>query len=136
MNRAMTGQQLTSLYLDYLDCLNRREWRYLGSFVSMAVVHNGRHIGLAGYQDMLQGDYRAIPDLHFTPELLTVGPKAVACRLVFDCMPVGIFLDLPVYGRRVRFHEHAFYGFENNRIAEVWSIIDHAAIAAQLAGPV
>lgn len=136
MSGALTREDLEHLYLGYLDCLNRQDWQSLGSFVAEAAVHNGRHIGLGGYQAMLEGDFRAIPDLRFTPELMTIDPPHVACRLVFDCTPAGTMFGLTVNGRRVRFHENVFYRFERDRIAQVWSIIDQAAIAAQLAMPV
>lgn len=131
----MTGSDLKRLYLGYLDCLNRQDWSSLREFVAEAAIHNGRRIGLVGYQEMLEGDYRAIPDLRFTAELATVDPPHVACRLVFDCTPVGFMFGLSVNGRRVRFHENVFYRFENGRIAEVWSIVDQAAIATQLSRP-
>jgi predicted ester cyclase len=83
---------------------------------------------------MLEDDVRAIPDLRFEVQLLLVDPPLLACRLAFDCTPVGRFLDLPVDGRRVAFAEHVLYRFDDRRIAEVWSIIDKAAIEAQLPG--
>ena len=135
MTAARTGAELERLYLGYLDCLNGRGGQRLGTFVAVAAVHNGLRIGLAGYQKMLEGDYRAIPDLRFTPEILAVSPPHVACRLVFDCTPVGTLFGLPVNGRRVRFHENVFYRFDDGLIAEVWSIIDRAAIASQIAVP-
>jgi predicted ester cyclase len=39
---------------------------------------------------------------------------------------------MPVNGKRVRFAENVFYEFRGDRIASVCSIIDKAAIAAQL----
>jgi predicted ester cyclase len=35
-------------------------------------------------------------------------------------------------GRRVVFAENVFYQFRDERIAEVWSVVDKAAIEAQL----
>jgi predicted ester cyclase len=46
--------------------------------------------------------------------------------------PKGLFLGLPVNGRRIVFTENVFYRFHDERIAEVWSIIDKGAIEAQL----
>jgi predicted ester cyclase len=51
---------------------------------------------------------------------------------VFDCTPRGRFLDLDVNGRRVSFSENAFYRIVGDKIAEVWSVIDKAAIERQL----
>lgn len=107
----------------------------MGHFVSETVRHNERPFGLAGYRQMLEADFRAIPDLRFQAELITVTEPVLSARLMFDCAPVGTLFGLPVNGRRVRFGEHVFYRFEDGLIVEVWSIIDQAAIAAQLSEP-
>ena len=116
----------------YIDCLNRQDWDQLGQFVHADVRYNGAEVGLGGYRSMLEGDFRAIPDLRFQIQLLVCDPPGIASRLHFDCAPIGLLFDLPVNGRRVRFDENVFYEFAYGRIAEVWSIIDKAAIARQL----
>lgn len=129
----MTKDELAAFYRDYLACLNRQDWLRLGEFVGEDVRHNGRPLGLAGYRAMLEQDFAAIPDLRFTIELLIVEPPRIASRLAFACAPKGIFLGLPVNGRRVAFAENVFYELTGHRIAQVWSVIDKAAIEAQLA---
>ena len=128
----MTPDALKETYRGYIDCLNRQDWQNLGAFVHQDVDYNGAHVGLAGYRAMLEGDFRAIPDLSFTIDLLAADPPVIASRLAFDCTPVGDLFGLPVNGRRVAFSENVFYRFEGGRIQTVWSIIDTAAIAAQL----
>ena len=128
----MTVAELASFYRDYIDCLNRQDWAALGDFVHPAVRRNGERIGLDGYRRMLEADFRAIPDLRFDIRLLVAEPPRVASRLVFDCTPAGILFGLAVNGRRVAFSENVFYEIAEERIAEVWSVIDTAAIAAQL----
>ena len=123
---------LPTLYRGYIDCLNRQDWPALERFVQDDVSRNGDRIGLAGYRDMLRGDFAAIPDLHFHIDLLICEPPHTASRLRFDCVPRGSFLGLPVDGRRVRFTENVFYRFAGGRIEAVWSVIDKAAIEAQL----
>ena len=129
----MTEAELAATYRDYIACLNAQDWPRLGQFVAHDAVHNGRAFGLAGYREMLEGDFRQIPDLQFNIELVTCDPPNVAARLAFDCTPVGEFLGLPVNGKRIRFTENVFYEFRDGRIAQVWSVIDKAAIEAQLA---
>lgn len=124
--------ELAEIYRGYIDCLNRQDWQSLGDFVDENAVHNGRQIGLAGYREMLVGDFRAIPDLRFTIDFLVVEAPKVASRLVFDCTPAGELFGLPVNGRRIRFSENVFYQFSGGLIAQVWSVIDKAAIEAQL----
>jgi predicted ester cyclase len=81
---------------------------------------------------MLGRDFREIPDLYFSIELLVSDPPHVASRLAFDCSPQGKFLGLDVNGKRVAFAENVFYEFRNGKIVRVWSIIDKAAIEAHL----
>lgn len=128
----MTEAELSTIYRDYIACLNAQDWPRLAQFVAHDVVHNGRQFGLAGYRQMLENDFREIPDLHFDVELVTCDPPNVAARLAFDCTPTGQFKSLPVNGKRITFVETVFYEFKDGRIAQVWSVIDKAAIEAQL----
>jgi predicted ester cyclase len=129
---AMTTSRLRDVYRDYIACLNRQDWSALGRFVHEDVHHNGRRIGVKGYREMLERDFSEIPDLHFDIQLLTSDPPYVASRLAFDCTPKGEFLGLAVNGKRVAFTENVFYEFRGDLIAQVWSVIDKAAIEAQL----
>jgi predicted ester cyclase len=81
---------------------------------------------------MLEKDFCDIPDLHFNIQLLMSDPPVIASRLVFDCTPKGKFLGLDVNGTRVSFAENVFYEFLHDKIVQVWSVIDKAAIEAQL----
>ncbi|HHJ1604509.1 TPA: ester cyclase [Pseudomonas aeruginosa] len=128
----MTRDRLAERYRAYIDCLNRQDWARLGDFVHDRVRYNDVQIGLDGYLRMLEGDFLAIPDLRFEIERLLVDPPGVACRLHFDCTPSGRLFGIPVNGQRVRFAENVFYEFEDERIAGVWSVIDKAAVAAQV----
>lgn len=128
----MTPQTLSDLYRAYIACLNRRDWAGLARHVDEEVTHNGRRLGVAGYRAMLEGDVRAIPDLRFDIHLLVCEPPHVAARLVFDCQPAGMLFGLPVDGRRVTFAENVIYAYRGELIHSVWSVIDAAAVAAQL----
>lgn len=128
----MTADDLAEIYRGYIDCLNRQDWAGLHRYVGDQVVHNEKRLGLDGYRTMLMEDFRAIPDLAFNIELLVCAPPHVASRLRFDCTPVGRLFGIPVDGRRVRFAENVFYAFAEGRIQTVWSVIDKAAIAAQI----
>lgn len=134
----MRDQDLAGFYRDYIDCLNGRDWPALGRFVADDVRHNGNGLGLAGYRAMLEQNVRDIPDLHFAIVLLVCDAGRIACRLWFDCTPTGRFLGLAIDGRRIRFAENVFYEIRNGKIAEVWSVLDKAALETQLepnAGP-
>ena len=129
----MASTSLSNIYRAYIDCLNRQDWDELGQYVDDEVEHNGRPLKLYGYRDMLVQDFEDIPGLRFNIQLLASSPPLVAARLAFKCSPKGKFLGLSVDGRRVSFPENVFHEFKRSKIASVWSIIDKAAIEAQLA---
>ena len=128
----MTQTDLTAIYRAYIACLNQQDWPNLGQFVDESVRRNGERLGLSGYRQMLVRDFHEIPDLHFNIELLIANPPYIASRLAFDCSPKGKFLGLDVNGKRVSFTENVFYEFRAGKIVQVWSVIDKAAIEAQL----
>jgi predicted ester cyclase len=132
MAKPMSDGRLRDRYHGYIDCLNRQDWRHLGDYVGDDVQRNGEKLGLAGYRRMLEGDFAAIPDLVFKIDFIVVEPPYVAARLIFDCTPRGELFGLPVNGKRVSFTENVLYRFTNEKIETVWSVIDQAAIAAQL----
>jgi predicted ester cyclase len=129
---AMTKTDLAEVYRAYIACLNRQDWPKLGQFVDDDAIHNGRRIGLSGYVEMLEGDFDQIPDLYFNIRMLVSDPPYIASRLDFDCTPKGAFLGLPVNGKRVSFSENVIYEFRSEKIVQVWSVIDKAAIEVQL----
>jgi len=128
----VTKTELSDVYRDYIACLNKQDWPRLGQFVDDAVIHNGRRVGLSGYLEMLERDFDEIPDLYFNIKLLISDPPYIASRLGFDCTPKATFLGLHVKGKRVSFTENVIYEFRSAKIVEVWSVIDKAAIEAQL----
>jgi predicted ester cyclase len=123
---------LSDIYRNYIACLNKQDWPKLGQFVHDEVIHNDRWLGLSGYREMLERDFDAIPDLYFNVQVLISDPPYIASRLRFDCTPKGKFFGLHVNGKRVLFAENVIYEFRNERIVQVWSVIDKAAIETQL----
>jgi predicted ester cyclase len=128
----MSKTGLSDIYRAYIACLNKQDWPKLDQFVDDDVTYSGQRIGISGYREMLERDFREIPDLYFDIRLLISDPPYIASRLGFDCTPKGNFLGLHVNGKKVSFTENVFYEFRRERIAQVWSVIDKAAIEAQL----
>lgn len=123
---------LEATYRAYLDALNDRRFDDLDAYVHDELTYNDEVLTRQQYADMIAADARAVPDLHFDAHLLVVDADTVACRLWFDCTPTGTFFGSEPTGKRISFGEHVFYRFQDGRIAQVWSLIDRAAIAAQL----
>lgn len=126
------NETLTKRYLRYIECLNSQDWENLGLYVDEDVAYNGGRVGLEAYRQAREGEFRDIPDLHFNVQILVADERMVASRLNFEISPTGEFLGLPVNGRRISFSENVFYEFEDGKIAKVWSVIDRAAVEAQL----
>ncbi len=128
----MTNADLPDVYRDYIACLNAQDWSRLGRFVHEKVHYNGKLIGLPGYRKMLIENFEDIPDLYFNIQLFVSDAPYLASRLAFDCTPKGELFGVPVNGRRVSFSENVFYEFKGGQIVEVWSVIDKAAVEAQV----
>ncbi|OJF92461.1 ester cyclase [Pararhizobium antarcticum] len=128
----MTRDDLADIYRAYIACLNRQNWDALGEFVADDAIHNGQSIGLSGYRKMLENDFSEIPDLYFDVQMLVSNPPLIASRLSFNCSPKGRFFGLDINERKISFAENVFYAFREDKIFEVWSVIDKAAIEAQL----
>lgn len=123
---------LEARYRTYLDVLNERRLDDLEHFVQDKLTYNGKPLTRKQYQNLIATDIAAIPDLVYDAHLIVASGDQVACRLVFDCTPRHEFLGFTPDGRRLVFAEHVFYRFRDGRIAAVSSLIDRAAIAAQL----
>jgi predicted ester cyclase len=123
---------LSIVYRGYIACLNKQDWPKLEQFVHDEVYYNGQRIGISGYRELLERDFDEIPDLYFNVQMLISDPPYIASRIGFDCTPKRKFFGLHVNGKRVSFAENVIYEFCNEKIVQVWSVIDKAAIEAQL----
>jgi predicted ester cyclase len=128
----MIKTDLSDVYRDYIACLNQQDWPKLEQFVHDEVYYNCQRIGISGYREMLERNFYEIPDLYFDIQLLLSDPPYIVSRLRFDCTPKGKFFGLHVNGKRISFTENVFYAFQREKIEQVWSVIDKAAIEAQL----
>jgi predicted ester cyclase len=129
----VTTGNLATHYHRYLQCLNERRWDDLHEFVDDELTYNSTRMRLADYRAARQAEVLAIPDLRFTAELVVADTDTVAARLYFRCTPQQPFLGFEPTGTLMSFAEHVFYRFRDQRITEVWSLIDTQAIAEQIA---
>lgn len=126
-------ENLAAVYHRYLQCLNERRWNDLHEFVHDELVYNSGPTTLGDYRAARQAEVEAIPDLQFTADLVVTDDDTVACRLFFRCTPQQPILGFEPTGKPISFAEHVFYRFRDHKIAQVWSLIDTAAVAAQAA---
>jgi predicted ester cyclase len=129
----MSVPSTATFYRRYISCLNDRRIHELVEFVNEELSYNGKSMRRVEYENLLAGDFAAIPDLYFDIHLLVVDEDQIACRLNFVCAPQSTFLGLLPNGKTISFSEHVFYRLSNGRISEVWSLIDQSAVEQQFA---
>lgn len=123
---------LEQRYSQYIAVLNARRFDDLQGFVADELVYNGEAIGAERYRAMLEEDVRRIPDLFFDVQQLVVADALVACRIRFVCTPSEPFRGREPTGLPIDFAEHVFYRFREDRIVQVWSLLDLEALERQL----
>lgn len=128
----MNAEEVRAFYRRYIDCLNRRQLNELDQFVNPTLTYNNDFISLYDYQEMLFQNFSDIPDLYFAVDWLIPAEDQVASRLIFDCTPAGEFMGIAISGKKVIFTEHVFYGLQDGKIGQVWSLIDKDAIRKQV----
>jgi steroid delta-isomerase-like uncharacterized protein len=119
-------------YRNYIATLNERRFDDLAAFVADELIYNDIPMTTRQYRALIEDDVRRIPDLFFEVQHCVVNDSYVACRIRFDCTPRESFHGLEPTGSRVVFVEHVFYRFHDDRIAQVWSLLDVAALERQL----
>ncbi|SHN47239.1 ester cyclase [Cryptosporangium aurantiacum] len=130
----MSTLDLRSHYTNYIATLNHRRFDDLLTFVCEDLTYNDVSMTSGQYRALLEDDVRRIPDLYFEVMHLIVEGDVVACRLRFDCTPREPFRGLAPTGARVVFTEHVFYRFRDDRISQVWSLLDVEALQNQMRG--
>lgn len=129
----MSDADLEAHYRQYIRCLNDRRLDELDAFVHDDLHYNGAPETRTAYRNRLVQDIAAIPDLYFDIQWIVAHDNLVGCRIFFRCTPQHEWLGKPPTGKTISFAEHVFYRFRDGKIEEVWSLLDRAAITAQLA---
>lgn len=119
-------------YRRYIDALNGRRLSELEEFVHDELTYNGRPITRHDFERRLLNEIAAVPDLYFNVQLLLATPDLIASRINFRCTPTGELFGLQPNGRTISFSENIFYELRDGRFSALWSVIDEAAIRAQL----
>jgi len=124
---------LETFYRDYGACLNRRDWAALGRFVAADAEHDGRPLGLDGCRAMLAQDPEALPDPRFAIELRRTDPHGSPAGAASTARRTGRFRDCrSTAGGSCLPRTSSTSSRAAARIAQVWSVIDKAAIERQL----
>lgn len=125
--------RLEDVWQQYLALCNGRRLGELGAFVHDPLWFNGSVTSLADYAGAIASNIAAVPDFHWEVEDLIATDDTVAVRLTDTGTPRGEWLGLAPTGGSITTQELAFYRFREGKIAEMWFVLDAAAVKAQLA---
>lgn len=114
---ATPNEELRSIYMKYVACLNAKSYEDIAKFVNDDVVHNGKRLGVAGYTQLIKDSFETYPWLHFNIGMLVVDEtqQTIAARLILKGTDPNA-TDVP--------REHIFYKFQHGKISEAWSMLD------------
>lgn len=134
------ASSLKEIYTAYIGSINQgRSSQSLETFCHDSVIYNGETLTRRKYEQLIEHAFDAAPDISFTVEHLLEQPAGqansgmIASRILFECKPIKPLLDVQprADGKTVKFSENVFYRFQEGRIAEVWSVVDQAALKQQ-----
>jgi predicted ester cyclase len=102
-----------------------------------AVMHHALYSGQTGpevIRSTWQSLHESFSDLDFAIEGIVADGDSVAVRGVTTGRHTGTFRGHQPTGRSVSQRAHVFYRLKDGRISEVWPLVDHMGLQAQLTG--
>jgi predicted ester cyclase len=112
-------------YRAYIEALNERRLDDAQRYYADRVVYNG--VEMTSDQWLRQAIVETldvIPDFRWSIDRVVVEGLDIAARLIDSGVVTRQWRGVPVTGTPVHFDEHVFYRLSNDRVAEVWSMID------------
>lgn len=136
----MTQQRISDRYTAYIASINSDTMESeLPKYCQAHVIHNNRHLSLEQYRLMIQDSKDAIPDLmfHIDTILYDEVSQKLAVRLEFTGTPISNVAGIESIivnekQKHVSFSEHVFYQLRDEKIEQIWSIVDWEAVRMQL----
>lgn len=89
-------------------------------------------VGLANLQALAQSLFDGFPDVHFTLDGIIVQPGQIAIRAFLEGTHTGEFAGMPPTGKRMRIVDFAMYRIVDDKITDVWSLVDMLGMREQL----
>lgn len=119
-------------YHRYITALNERNFSVVATLIPDEVMVNGqpnkREDVLAGLKWLTD----VVPDFVWHIEDLFIDGERIAVRLLDKGTPAKTFLGVEPTGGSIEFTEFASYRVQNGQFAQMWYLMDTAAITAQL----
>lgn len=115
---------------------NRQEFESFAEHLDDEVVFNYRGdriaTNLAGLKELVAMWRQAFPDLEFRIVDVVGEGSLVAINLVLTGTHLGDWMGIPATGREVSVDEMMFFRFDDDKVVELWEVIDEHEIRNQL----
>ncbi len=122
----------------FLQAWNHGQFQAISPYLGDAPLfhYRGRswETGLEELKGLIAFWRRAFPDLRFEIINLVGEGDLVAANLVFTATHRGPWQDIPPTGRSIRVEEMMFFRFEEDKIVELWEVMDEFEMMNQLRG--
>ncbi|KAK6065356.1 SnoaL-like polyketide cyclase [Seiridium cupressi] len=137
--KKLANGELKSFYHSYIDAINvDLSEAALANFVHAEVTHNGQHLSLAQYVDLISESSSAFDNMiaHVYTVVANEEKQCIAARIEWAGTLVKPLRGVEPNGRSVQFTEIVFYGLESGKFVRVWSVVDWDMFKAQMMDPV
>ncbi|OBH35501.1 hypothetical protein A5691_06385 [Mycobacterium sp. E183] len=121
-----------SLYKSYLEHCNEHDFDSMASFYTPTIKVNGVPMDPASVTDQFAPVISAFPDWHWEMRHIVVDEENIVVHFEVTGTHRGTFQGIEATGRRVSISEFTLYRVEEGKFAEVWDLVDMAALITQI----
>jgi len=133
----MTSEQIKALVRRFVDeGLNSHNLDALDQFFSTDIIDHSLSPawphGIAALKQIMDSDYRLLPDLHYTIEDMIAEDDKVAVRFRRRGTDRGEFMGIAPSGREITWMGIDIFRIADGRIVEHWGNFDQLGMRQQL----
>lgn len=121
-----------SLYKSYLEYCNQHDFDSMASFYTPTININGVPMDPASVTAQFAPVIAAFPDWHWEMRHIVVDDENIVVHFQVTGTHRGTFQGIEATGRRVSISEFTLYRVEDGKFAEVWDLVDMAALINQI----
>ncbi|OJZ65861.1 hypothetical protein BRW65_27455 [Mycobacterium paraffinicum] len=121
-----------SLYNSYLEYCNEHDFDSMASFYTPTIKVNGVPMDPASVTEQFAPLISAFPDWHWEMRHIVVDEENIVVHFEVTGTHRGTFQGIAATGRGVSISEFTLYRLEDGKFAEVWDLVDMAALMKQI----
>ena len=113
-----------------VNAMNKYFWQDIVIHSASPGIVTGK--GIDVLKRLTQSFFDSFPDLHFIVEDTIAQGNKLSVRLLVEGTQLGEYMNVPPTGRKVAFLDFAIYHLKDNKISDVWGLIDQYRLMQQL----